>query len=119
MCFTILFSPLIFSVVTADVQLAHDSLGSFYVIACATVFFSVSMILLSAVSGTGKTNVAMFIEITNIFVYVLFIYICTQVLFTSVEVAWCSEIQYWFLMGLFSWLYLRSNKWKEETLQIV
>ncbi len=112
---TVLFSPLVFSVVTADQQLVHDSMGSFYVIAFATIFFSVSMILLSAVSGTGKTNIAMFIEVSNIFVYLLFVIICTKVLFTSVEIVWCSEISYWVLMGLFSWLYLRSNKWKEET----
>lgn len=117
--FTVLFSPLIFSVVTADQQLVQDSMGSFYVIACATIFFSVSMILLSALSGTGKTNIAMLIEITNIFAYLLFVVVCTEVLHTSVEVVWCSEIQYWFLMGLFSWLYLRSNKWKEENLKMV
>ncbi len=116
--FTLIFSHFIFSVVTSDQQLVQDSMGSFYVIACATIFFSVSMILLSGVSGTGKTNVAMFIEITNIFAYLLFVYICAEVFHTSLEVVWMSEIQYWFLMGLFSYLYLRSNKWKEENLRL-
>ena len=116
--FTVLFSPLIFSVVTSNQQLVNDSMGSFYVIAFATIFFSISMILLSAVSGTGKTNVAMVIEIVNIFAYLLFVFVCTKVLFTSVEVVWCSEIQYWALMGLFSYLYLRSNKWKDDTLTL-
>jgi len=116
--FTVLFSPLVFSVVTSDALLVRDSMGSFYVIACATIFFSVSMVLLSAVSGTGKTTVAMIIEITNIFAYLLFIFLCTQVFFTAVEIVWCSEIQYWILMGLFSFVYLRSNKWKEGNLQL-
>ncbi len=115
---TVVFSSVIFSLVTADAQLVHDSMGSFYVISGATIFFSVSMILLSAVSGTGRTDIAMFIEIINIFFYLLFVFVCTKVLFTSVEVVWFSEIQYWLLMGLFSYFYLRSNRWKAESINL-
>ena len=100
------------SLVTTDVSIIHDTKASIYIICAATLFFSIGMILLSAVSGTGDTRAAMFIEIVNISAYLAFVILCTQVIKTSVEVVWLSEIQYWTLMALFSYFYLRSNRWR-------
>ncbi len=100
--------------VTSDQKLINDSLPSLYIVCSATLFFSISMIMLSSVSGTGDTRAAMFIELINIAAYILFIVICTKVFHTSVEWVWVSEIQYWVLMGLFSYLYLRSREWEKR-----
>ena len=37
----------------------------------------------------------------------------TKVFPMPVEVIWCAEIIYAFLMGMVSWLYLKKGNWKE------
>ena len=98
-------------IMTSDEQLISDALPSYIVIWLGMFFFSISMVLLSAVSGTGKTNVALFIEFFNILIYVIYAYFTTQVLNTSLHVVWYAEVIYWIIMGVSSWLYLRSKKW--------
>ncbi|MFM7177210.1 MAG: MATE family efflux transporter, partial [Bacteroidota bacterium] len=78
----------------------------------AMFLFSISVILLSTVSGTGSTKAAMVIEVTNILIYLAYVYICAIVLKSSIELVWLSEGFYWTLMGLFSYLYLKTGKWK-------
>lgn len=98
--------------VSSDPAVIADSIPSLLIVCAATLFFSISMVILSAVSGTGDTRAAMIIEIINIAAYLIFIILCSEVFHTSVEVVWLSEIQYWILMGVFSYIYLRGGKWK-------
>jgi putative MATE family efflux protein len=98
--------------VTSDPVVMADAVPGLYIVCTATLLFSISLVLLSAVSGTGDTRAAMIIEIINIAAYLVFIILCSQVFHTSVEVVWLSEIQYWILMGVFSYIYLKGGKWK-------
>lgn len=92
-------------------QLVDDSLKSYYVVCLATLVFSVSMILFSGVSGTGATREAMFLEITNITLYLIYVYVFSVYIRSSVEVVWLAEVLYWSMMGIFSFFYLMSNRW--------
>jgi len=78
--------------------------------------FSISVILLSTVSGTGSTKAAMLIELTNIFIYLAYVYVFAIIINSSIEKVWLSEPIYWTMMGLFSWLYIRTGRWKEVRL---
>ena len=102
----------ILGISTSDSGIVSESLGCYYIISGAMFLFSISVILLSTVSGTGSTKAAMVIEVTNIFIYLAYVYICAIVLKSSIEWVWFSEAFYWTLMGLFSYLYLRTGKWK-------
>lgn len=97
--------------ITSDLLLIDDSKGSYYIILGAMFLFSVSIILLSTVSGSGNTRSAMVIEIVNISIYIVWIYLCVYEFHTSLEAVWFSEIIYWFLMGFLSYLYLKYTKW--------
>ncbi|MEO8147991.1 MAG: MATE family efflux transporter [Bacteroidia bacterium] len=107
-----LFPEILLKLTTSDPVLIHDSLGCFYIIILASVAFSISMNLLSAVSGTGDTRSAMIIEMTNIALYLAYIYVCVMFFNASVEVVWISEIIYWVSMGIWSYIYLIKGKWK-------
>jgi putative MATE family efflux protein len=109
----ILFPFLLLKLVASDPKIISDSIKCFYIICFATLFLSISVVLLSAVSGTGKTKAAMRIEIVNILLYLGYIYIFTIIYKSSVEIVWLSEIIYWFSMGVFSLVYLKSKKWME------
>jgi len=114
--FNAIFPSGILSVTTSNETLIHDSKGSFYVICGAMILFCSSFVLFSGVSGTGNTKMAMLMEIVNIFIYVIYVYICAHVIQASVEWVWVAEILYWLLMGVFSYIYLKSNHWKKLTL---
>ncbi len=102
-------------IVTSDGILISDSLGSFHVISAAMLFFSVSMIILSAVSGTGKTQVAMLIE------YLILLFTLHTSTFawhwsdSSLETVWASEIIYWVIMGVSAFWYMKSKRWMSKT----
>jgi MATE family, multidrug efflux pump len=108
-----IFPSVALSITTSDPALIHDATGSFYIVCGAMILFCSSFILFNGVSGTGNTKIAMLIEIGNIFVYVLYVYICAHLLRTSVEWVWVAEVLYWLLMGVFSYIYLKSDRWKK------
>ena len=107
-----LFRDPLFSLSSADAALRQDALPGYYVISVATVFFSMAMILLSSVSGTGSTAASMRIEVVSLVVYVLYIIAFTIVWPMSAEVVWGSEVCYWILLGVFSYRYLSSSRWR-------
>jgi putative MATE family efflux protein len=109
-----IFPSLLLNLVASDKAIIKDSMASFYIVCIATLILSISIILLSAVSGTGKTRAAMRIEIVNILLYLGYIYVFTIIYKSSVEIVWLSEIIYWFSMGIFSFIYLKSKKWVEN-----
>lgn len=115
--FCVLFPGFLFNLSTSDASLIHDAMGSFYVISIGTIIFSISMILLSAVSGTGNTKAAMIIELVNIAVYLLYVYFTTQFFHPQVEIVWVCEIIYWSMMGVLCYWYLKSGKWKALNLK--
>jgi Na+-driven multidrug efflux pump len=107
-----LAGPFLLNITSGDPGLIHDAIGTYHVVVAAMVLFSISVILLSAVSGTGNTKAAMIIEFFNIGIYLLYVYFCT-VNNTSIEVTWSAEIVYWFLMGILSLLYFKLFRWKD------
>ncbi len=107
-----IFPKLLLQLTASDPILIVDSLNSFYVVLIAAAVFSVSINLLSAVSGTGATRIALIIEITNIIIYFAYIIVVVLWFNASVEVVWMSEIIYWFSMGIWSYAYLIKGKWK-------
>lgn len=102
----------VLSISTSNATTIDNAMGCYYIIAGAMFLFSISIILLSTVSGSGSTGAAMVIEVSNILIYLLYVYICAIVLKASIEWVWFSEVFYWSMMGLFSYIYLRTGKWK-------
>jgi len=109
--FSVVFGRFMLQLVASGDKLVNDSMYSFYIATLATFVFSISVILFSGVSGTGATRAAMFLEITNIAIYLSYVFVCAVLIGTPVEVVWISEVLYWFMMGTFSYYYLKSKRW--------
>lgn len=109
----ILFPEQVLGITSSDENLIRDAMGSFYVVCGAIIIFCISLVYFSGVSGTGNTKVAMMMEIVNICIYMLYVYLCVEVLKTTVEWVWASEIIYWLLMGVMAFIYLQTNHWKK------
>ena len=109
----VIFAESILSVFTGNLSLVHDSFGTFSVINIAMFFFSFAIVCISAVSGTGATKTALYIEIAAIIIYLIYIYLTTFVISKQVETVWFSEVIYWGVTGVASYIYLRGHRWKK------
>ena len=102
----------IMSIFTSDVNLINDSLGSLRVVALATFVFSYAIVCISAVSGTGATRTALYIEIAAIFIYLLYLWLAVFVFHASLEWVWAVEAVYWIFTGIVCYFYLKSMRWE-------
>jgi putative MATE family efflux protein len=112
----VIFSEEILSVFTSDMNLVYDSFGTFWVINIAMFFFSFAIVCISAVSGTGATKTALYIEVASIIIYLIYVYVSTFIISKKVETVWFSEVIYWGVTGLVSYVYLRTDRWKKIVL---
>ncbi|MBS4014034.1 MAG: MATE family efflux transporter [Bacteroidetes bacterium] len=108
----VIFPEVLISFYTEEYNVIQATIPLIYVVSIALLAFSVGMIVFSALSGTGKTLVALKIEILSIFLYLAFAYVFANVLKASTPVVWMVEIIYFILMGAFSGYYLLLGKWK-------
>lgn len=114
--FMLLFPHSIIRIYTDDVSLIEAALPIMYVIAGAMALFSISYILFSSVTGTGKTLMSMCIEITSISIYLTLAYLLGLYFQLPLSIVWCSEFIYFTMMGTLSILYLKFGDWKNSNI---
>jgi Na+-driven multidrug efflux pump len=105
--FTGIFARQVLMIYTDNAELVNLSLLSVYIILGANVIFSCSCVPFNGVSGTGKTNIAMFIEIISLVFYMASLFLLIRLFPENATFAWFSELVYWGILLIFSLLYLR------------
>ena len=108
----LIFSRQVLGIFTNDSELIEHSFTTFRIVILSMYFFTAAIVLISAVSGTGATRVALYIEIAAIIAYCIYIYCTTFIFRSSVETVWLSELVYWSLIGVASYRYITGRKWK-------
>lgn len=108
-----LFPMQIAGIYTDDLTLASLVVPSIYVICGGTIFQCLGNAYFEAVSGTGNTSAALYLESTILAIYVLFIYL-TSHFTTKVELVWTAEIVYGALLGILCFVYMRLAKWDKK-----
>jgi putative MATE family efflux protein len=104
--------PLV-SFYTENPGLIETTIPLLRVISVALMAFAFGMIFFNGLSGTGKTLLALKIEIISITIYLLSTLFMATILKASVDVVWMVEIIYFSIMGLMAWIVLERGKWKE------
>lgn len=113
--FICLFFPqLVLSIYTSNQELINYSISPLYVVIGALVFISAAFIIFNGVTGTGKTIVALIIEVSVIGIYLAYTYYIARVLQLPVSYVWTSEYLYAILLGGVSFLYLKYGNWKNH-----
>ncbi len=82
------------------------------VVSIGLMFMSIANIWLNGVTGTAKTRVNLLIEIVAISVYLIYTWYFVKVQYISLAMAWSNELVYWLTIFIFSFIYMRSGKWK-------
>ena len=108
-----IFPVTIASIYTDDLNFATLVVPSIFVICSGTIFQGIGNAYFEAVSGTGNTSAALYLESIILVIYVLFIVAMTD-LTTKVEWVWTAEILYGVLLGIFCSLYMRYAKWDKK-----
>lgn len=112
----LIFPMQLMSIFTADPLLIRDSYGSLVMVCIAMIVFPTAIVCISAVSGTGATRTALYIEIVAILLYMLYLVVVVFKLNLSLEIAWLAETLYWVFTGVVSYLFLRSLRWTNISL---
>ena len=108
-----LFPARIAGIYTDDSDFAQLVVPSILVICSGTVFQSIGNAYFEAVSGTGNTSVALYLEAVILVVYIFFVFVMTHFA-TRVEFVWTAEILYGALLGTFCFLYMKYAKWDSK-----
>ena len=99
------------AIYTDNHELVNYSINSLYIVSFASLFFGFAITFFQAISGTGKTIHALYIEIVVISIYMIYVWYFAIYLESSVEVVWTAETVYAVLIGISSYLYMRYYKW--------
>lgn len=102
------------SIYTDDAILAAAAVPSLYVVCLGVIGMSFGMIFFEAISGTGNTLHALYIEIAVQMFYIFVIWLFAVHLHTSVAYVWLSEFTYGAGIGILSCIYLRKAKWQKK-----
>jgi len=110
---SLLFPMTVMRIYTDDLSLAQLAIPSIYVICGAMVFQAVGSVFFEAVSGTGNTNAALWLEFGILLIYIAFIWLMTH-LTDNVAWVWTCEYVYGGLIAIVSFLYVKFANWQKK-----
>lgn len=108
----VFFPTAVMSIYTEDMALANAATPSIYVICGAIIFQAIGAVAFESVSGTGNTNAALWLEFGILLLYIVYVWVLTNIT-TKVEWVWTCEYIYGGLIALVSILYIRFANWKK------
>jgi MATE family multidrug resistance protein len=111
-----IFPRLFLSVYGQDAAFTEAAIPVIRILSGAMVLMSFSTIWLNAVTGTGNTRINLLIELITIIFYLFYVYFVLEKWNLSIVYGWMSEWVYWTSLFIFSFLYMRSGKWKGKVI---
>ncbi len=106
--------PLQFArIYTNDINFAHLVIPSIYVICIGAIFQGIGNAYFEAVSGTGNTSAALYLESVILVIYIIFIWAMTHIT-TEVQWVWLAELLYGGMLAIFCGIYMRFAKWGKK-----
>ncbi|HET9431396.1 MAG TPA: MATE family efflux transporter [Chitinophagaceae bacterium] len=109
-----IFPGTLLSIFGQDQIFTETAIPVVRVVTLAMVLMAFSVIWLNAVTGTGNSRVTLLIEMATIILYCVYVYVVLEKMKLSITWGWMSEWLYWLSILLFSWIYMRSGKWKHK-----
>jgi MATE family multidrug resistance protein len=111
-----IFPRALLSVFGQDDSFIEAAIPVVRVVSSALLLMSFGVVWLNAVTGTGNSRYTFLIELVTIILYCVYVYVVLEVLQLSIVYGWMSEWLYWLSLFFFSWLYIRSGKWKKKVI---
>lgn len=93
-------------------QFISEAIPVLQVISLGMLGMSIATVWLNAVTGTGKTQMNLVIELAAIVLYLAYIYIVMVKYHLSLTLVWTNEFIYWLTILSIAIWYMQSGKWK-------
>jgi len=104
---------LVLGLYTNEASLIRDGLPVLHVISGSALFIAAGFIFFSAVSGTGKTQIALILESVALAMYLVYSYTMLKVFHASVTGIWTAEFLYGSFLIILSYGYLKTGHWRK------
>jgi putative MATE family efflux protein len=111
-----IFPHLFLSVYGRDKGFVEEAIPVIRMVTGGMMIMSFATVWLNAVTGTANTRINLAIEIVAIALYSVYVYVVLKVLQLGLIWAWASEMLYWGVLFILSFLYIRSGKWKQKVI---
>ncbi len=109
-----LFPSAIIQVYSNELKIIEMALPIMHIITVASVMLAIAFVLFNGVSGTGKTNISLMLEIGILAIYILATFLFAIPFKQPLAIVWTVEIIYGILLSIISFIYLRSSHWVGE-----
>jgi MATE family multidrug resistance protein len=109
-----IFPHLFLSVYGRDHAFVEDAIPVIRMVTAGMIVMSFATVWLNAVTGTANTKMNLAIEVIAILIYTLYIYLVLKVFNMGLIWAWASEMLYWGVLFVLSFLYIRGGSWKKK-----
>ncbi len=109
----ILFPDWILAIFTPDKEVIEGALQYIYLIIVITLAGSISTVIFNGLMGTGATMLSLAIEAFGVVVYLVYAVVVVKVLGYGLGFVWASELIYWVILAVLTWVYMRTNRWKK------
>lgn len=77
---------------------------------------SMATVWLNAVTGSGNSKMNLYIEVVAITLYAAYLYLIFNVWHFNLVWVWSSELLYWGSLFIFSFIYMKSGRWKKKVI---
>lgn len=111
MLITALFPTLILRIYTNDPELINNAIQPFFVMLSVYLISVPANITFNAVSATGNTRTALWMEFIALTAYILAVYLIVFHFKLNLTICWTTEHVYVLFMLTLSYWYMKSNKW--------
>lgn len=105
------------SLFTDQQPIIEAAIPILYVVSGSILCFSVAIILVSGVSGTGNTVMTFLLECITLGIYLVATYLMAIEWKASLSWVWACEFVYFISMGLGAYVYLKFGNWKSFQLK--
>lgn len=112
--FAAIFPEYVIRVFTNDESLVRDGWAPLLIMLSSYVITIPSLILFKAVSGTGDTRRALYIEMISLAAYILYICIAILYLNVSLTLCWCAEYIYQGVVLICCIAYFKKGAWQSR-----
>lgn len=110
----VLFPKMCLGVYTDNAEIINAAVPIVYLTCFIAFTFALAMAFFEAISGTGYTQYALFLEAAVLVLYTGSIWLFVKVIGTSLIWVWSSEVIYSVVLSIFSILFMRYYKWQKK-----
>ena len=114
--FTVACPSVMMRIYSDSAELIATAVPSLMVVLVSCVFNIPAYVYFLAISGTGNTRAALWIEMSILAAYAGYTYFAAYILRADIAVVWWTETIYGVLLLSISYVYLKKARWREKVI---